>query len=193
MKNIPGCPLYADLLKEYNMYIREVFFLKTIFPFSSQVTRFIMKNSTKFAVAIHTILLFALDDKNHGKEKVSSKNVALSVNTNPVVIRRITGLLKKSGLLDIKPGLSGAVLTRKPCDISLGDIYAAVKAEEESIFKLHENTNVSCPVGSKINIVLRKKLAKVETTPEHELSQIFLSDVIKSVLRQTRQDGRKAR
>jgi DNA-binding IscR family transcriptional regulator len=152
-----------------------------------------VKNSTKFAVAIHTILLFALDDKNRGKEKVSSKNVALSVNTNPVVIRRIVGLLKKSGLLVVKPGLSGAVLTRKPRDISLGDIYAAVKAEEESIFKLHENTSASCPVGSKINIVLKKKLAKVEATLEHELSQIFLSDVITSVLGQMRKDSRKIR
>jgi DNA-binding IscR family transcriptional regulator len=151
-----------------------------------------MKNSAKFAVAIHTILLFALDGKNHGREKVSSKNVALSVNTNPVVIRRIMGLLKKSGLLAIKPGLSGAVLTRKPRDISLGDIYAAVKAEEEGVFKLHENTSVSCPVGSKINVVLKKKLARVEATLEHELSQIFLSDVIESVLRHMRKDGRKA-
>ncbi|MDR1175889.1 MAG: Rrf2 family transcriptional regulator [Treponema sp.] len=142
-----------------------------------------MKNSTRFAVAIHTLLIFALDGKNQGRDKVSARHVALSVNTNPVVIRRIMGLLKKSGLLIVRPGVTGAFLSRKPRDISLRDIYLAVKTPKDNIFKLHDKTSPTCPVGSKINIILKKKLAVVEKKVENELARIRLSDIIDSVVK----------
>jgi DNA-binding IscR family transcriptional regulator len=124
-----------------------------------------------------------MDEKTSGRDKLSSRHAALSVNTNPVVIRRIMGLLKKSGLVIVKPGSNGAVLTRKPREISLRDIYLAVKREEDSIFKLHEKNSPTCPIGSKINVVLRKKLTKVEKNMENDLAEIYLSDIINSVVR----------
>jgi DNA-binding IscR family transcriptional regulator len=142
-----------------------------------------LKNSTRFAVAIHVLVIFALDKENQGKSKLSSEDVARSVNTNPVVIRRIMTTLKKAGLLVVRQGASGAFLSRAPNKISLFDIYQAVKVDEDSIFKLHEKTSPGCPVGSRINDVLRDNLNIVERKMEKNLGKIHLSDIVASMLK----------
>ncbi len=52
--------------------------------------------------------------------------IAESVNTNAVVIRRILGMLKNAGLVDMKRGTGGSYLTKPIEDISLLEVYKAV-------------------------------------------------------------------
>jgi len=57
----------------------------------------------RFTVAIHVLcLLAALHPK-----PVTSEFIAGSVNTNPVVIRRILAALRRAGLVKSQPGVSG--------------------------------------------------------------------------------------
>lgn len=44
----------------------------------------------------------------------TSLHMAQGVNTNPVVVRRITGLLARAGLVRVKRGLGGAKLMWAP-------------------------------------------------------------------------------
>lgn len=67
-----------------------------------------MNISTRFAVAIHILTL--IDSNKDGKS--TSEWIAGSVNTNPVVIRRLTGMLNKAGLVEVRPGVAGAKLTQ---------------------------------------------------------------------------------
>ena len=47
------------------------------------------------------------------KAKVTSKIIANSTGTNPVIIRNIFGALKKAGIIKIRQGRSGAELASR--------------------------------------------------------------------------------
>lgn len=69
-----------------------------------------MNNDTRLAVAIHILALLSFA----GSEYRSSDLLARSVNTNPVVVRRLTGRLKKAGIVDVRRGQGGTALARPP-------------------------------------------------------------------------------
>ncbi|EUJ18671.1 transcriptional regulator Rrf2 family protein [Listeria aquatica FSL S10-1188] len=57
-----------------------------------------MAISTRFSVAVHILTLV---DRNRG-EQITSEEIAGSVGTNPVVIRRIMSLFKESWVASFK-------------------------------------------------------------------------------------------
>src|SRR4051794_27958953 len=63
--------------------------------------------ATRFAVAIHILLLLACA---RPQDKATSEFLARSVNTNPVVVRRITAQLARAGLIRVRRGPGGAEL-----------------------------------------------------------------------------------
>lgn len=111
--------------------------------------------NSRLAVAIHILSLISMD------EKASSEIIADSVNTNPVVVRRMISLLKKADILTSRAGVPGASLKKDPADISLLDVYRAVQKQEE-LFAVHENPNPKCPVGKKFRtrLMIRLKVCK---------------------------------
>jgi DNA-binding IscR family transcriptional regulator len=54
----------------------------------------VMPGGSRFVVAVHVLNLLAPEDRT-----VAPDHIAESVNINPVVIRRILGLLGKAGLV----------------------------------------------------------------------------------------------
>lgn len=107
--------------------------------------------NSRLAVAIHILSLISMD------EKTSSEIIADSVNTNPVVVRRMISLLKKADILTSRAGVPGASLKKDPADISLLEVYRAVQKQEE-LFAVHENPNPKCPVGKKFRTLWMKRL-----------------------------------
>src|SRR5438034_917649 len=60
-------------------------------------------------------------------EVIGSQRLAASVNTNPVVVRRLLLALRRARLIETFTGKhGGARLRKRPNDISLADIYDAV-------------------------------------------------------------------
>lgn len=130
--------------------------------------------STRFSIAVHTLSLIAVSPND-----CTGDFIAGSVNTNPVVIRRIMGMLKKAGLVDVRPGVGGASLLKEPSEISLLDIYRAVNVTEENqLFRVHGNPNIDCPVGRNIEKALRAELLEAQTALENRLSQTSLYQLI---------------
>ncbi|MFF2907340.1 Rrf2 family transcriptional regulator [Paenibacillus sp. NPDC057934] len=133
-----------------------------------------MNISTRFAVAIHILTL--IDSNKDGKS--TSEWIASSVNTNPVVIRRITGMLNKAGLVDVRPGVAGAKLARDPEQITLLEIYKAVNAVEEgSLFAIHEHPNPDCPVGKNIAGAIVPVFGRAQTAMESVLQGVTLAEI----------------
>ncbi|MCL6603178.1 MAG: Rrf2 family transcriptional regulator [Paenibacillus sp.] len=129
--------------------------------------------STRFSMAVHTLSLIAISSN-----EVTGDYIAGSVNTNPVVIRRIMGMLKKAGLVDVRPGVGGAFLLRAPEEITLLDIYRAVNLiEDNQLFGVHEDSNVLCPVGRNIEMVLQSELSEAQSAMELRLAQTTLSQI----------------
>ncbi|KMK95240.1 Rrf2 family transcriptional regulator [Rossellomorea marisflavi] len=127
--------------------------------------------NTRLSVAIHIMSLVAMDSKQ------SSDQIAQSVTTNPVVIRRLSGDLKKAGLLTSQAGVPGFNLTRDPKDITLLDIYKAVNVEKE-LFSIHDKPNPKCPVGKRIQGTLDETFRSVQTAMENELNEQTLKDIM---------------
>lgn len=133
---------------------------------------FIMANS-RLSVAIHILSLIA----SKPYEQITSDSIAESVNTNPVVIRRMCGLLKKGGILTSRAGISGATLLKSPANITLLNIYLAVQSKSEW-FAIHDHPNHHCPIGSKIHPTLNNAFSTIQQSMERELAQITLQDIM---------------
>lgn len=135
-----------------------------------------MKISSRFTVAIHVLSLISLNQNVVS----TSEWIAESVNTNPVVIRRVMGKLKKAGLIDIRRGLGGATLQRDLEDITLLDVYKAVEVVEDGeLFQMHDNPNPNCPVGANIQDVLELILVRAQDAMETVLIEITMEELVK--------------
>ena len=133
-----------------------------------------MTNS-RFAVAVHVLTLMAWSED----EPLKSEQVAESVNTNPVVIRRMVCELAQAKLVVTQSGaLGGSRLARKPESITLLDVYHAV--ETPGVFSLHRQPpSRRCPVGVNIETVLSNVIDEVDSAVEQVLADITLEDLVK--------------
>jgi len=144
-----------------------------------------MAANTRFAVAIHAMGMLAFGEELN----VTSDDIAKSVRTNPVVVRRLLAQLTRRGLVAIKLGAGGgARLTRPPEQITLSDIYLAL--EEGPLFQipLLDETH-ECAVGRSVGPVLTGVLAVAEKGLLAELQSVTLSDVIGKVIRRMKRQG----
>ncbi|GGF94980.1 Rrf2 family transcriptional regulator [Paenibacillus aceti] len=137
-----------------------------------------MTISSRFAVAIHILSLLELN-----KDGVStSEYISGSVNTNPVVIRRIMSMLNKAGLTHVRPGVAGAKLAREMSEITLLDVYRAVHVvEEDGLFSMHEKPNPECPVGRNIQAAIEPIFSAAQKAMEDTLAKITLQDIVEDI------------
>ncbi|GGF98776.1 Rrf2 family transcriptional regulator [Paenibacillus albidus] len=132
-----------------------------------------MRISSKFSVAVHMLTLI-----NVRTDLLTSEQIADSVNINPVIIRQISSLLKRAGLIKVKRGTGGASLLKEPADISLYDIFIAVDVvPDDGLFHTHENPNPNCWVGSNINEILGLFLLKAQHAMEEILRDVSLEEI----------------
>jgi len=141
-----------------------------------------MNVSTRFTVALHILTLLA---SSRG-ETLTSEYIAGSVNTNPVVVRRLLGLLRKRGFVSSQPGNRGGwQLTRDAGSITLLDVRRAVN--EGSPFAMHSQPpNLACPVGRNIQAALTGVYGQAERAMEAELAQTTVQGLLRSVLARRR-------
>jgi Rrf2 family protein len=132
----------------------------------------------RFTVAIHVLCLLAAQHP----QPLTSEVIAGSVNTNPVVIRRILGVLRKAGLVKSQPGVSGGwELVAKPESITLGGLYQIIRPG--AVFAMHsQQPNVLCPVGRNIQRGLGVHYQKAQAAMEAELERTSIADVLREVL-----------
>ena len=139
-----------------------------------------MQISSRFTIAIH---IFSCVDTFGSDQKITSDFLAGSINTNPVIIRKILSQLKDAGLIEVKRGPGGIDITRPLEEITFLDIYKAVECiEEDKLFHFHENPNPGCPVGKNIHNILDDKLQSVQDAMEKQLASITLADVKKDLV-----------
>jgi Rrf2 family protein len=129
-------------------------------------------------VATHTLTWMALVCPQRADGIVTSDQIAASVNTHPVVIRRTLGSLRRAGLVVSQRGQgAGWRLARSPESISLRDVYLAV--EPDPLIALHSATpNQECPVGRGIPPVLRAAYGRAEESMKAELAAVTIADVL---------------
>jgi Rrf2 family protein len=141
-----------------------------------------MAANSRLTIAVHALTWMALAQRR-GHELLTSDQVAASVNTNPVIIRRSLGDLRRAGLVDVRHGAgAGWSLARTPADITLLDVYDAV--EQNPLFGMHSTEpNLECPVGRGIRPALGHVYGGVEHALRLELRRTSIADVLRQALR----------
>jgi DNA-binding IscR family transcriptional regulator len=132
--------------------------------------------ATRFAVAVHILLLLAALPPS----QATSARIAESVNTNPVVVRRITRLLARAGLVTSRRGSPGAALARPAEAITLADVWGAVRSDARLI-ALHAHPSPHCRIGCRVNAVLEPAFAEAEAALVARLSRTTLAGLLAKV------------
>lgn len=128
-------------------------------------------------MAVHVLAVLAYKEG----DRVTSASLADSVNTNPVIIRRLLLTLQKAGLVETCKGAgAGSRLSRSPRRINLAEVYRAVE-DSESFAKPSRKPNAACPVGRCILKTLSKLFASAQHAMEKDLAKTTLADVIDTV------------
>ncbi len=135
-----------------------------------------MAANTRFAVGVHLLTSLA-----YMGGTMTSEELAGSVVTNAVVLRRILARLEKAGLVTGHPGRKGGFALARPVSaITLLDVHRAVGGN--GLFAVHANREAKhCPVSACIKGVLTDVFAKAEGAAEGELRRVRLADVVARV------------
>lgn len=143
-----------------------------------------MSISSKFSVAVHTLILISV-----AGDTLTSKDIAGSVNTNPVVIRRITGALQKANIIAGHQGRSGYEFLVEPDKLTLLDVYKAVSgSDSEQLFSMNENPNPNCVVGASIQGLLEGILLSAQDAMEGVLQAVTLNQLTETMKENYRRD-----
>ena len=115
-----------------------------------------------------------------GDKATNSEDVAKSLKTNPVVVRRILKGLERHGLVEIRPGRHGGVaLSRSPSDITLEEIYKAL--EDGTVFALRQRGNPRCPVNVAMAGLLNPVFGAADAAVGGVLRQTNLAALVEKI------------
>lgn len=137
-----------------------------------------LKANTRFPVAIHILAFVTM--KGSG---TTSEAIAESVNTNPVVVRKLNARLKKAGLLTIYNGPAGGTeLSRPPDQITLLDVFQAVRSDEDVlIFETPQHPNPECPIGGHVLEAIDGPFREAQQAMKNVLAQYTILDIVNSI------------
>ena len=137
-----------------------------------------MASNCRFAFAVHVMSVLAL----HLDEAMTSEQLAHSVNTNPVVIRRLLGELAEDGLVETQRGPGGGARLARPAEaITLLHIHRA-SSGEVTPFGEHPNPPAQCcPVGRDIKRVLETVAERARLAVEREYEATTLAQVVAQI------------
>ena len=129
-----------------------------------------LKTNSQLSVALHTLGHIAARDG----APMTSEELAACAGTNPVVVRRILGVLRRADLVTSTRGRSGGwLLARKPVAITLADIHAALTPPRETPDQGHD-----CGIANRLDTRLDAALRRADTSMRSELERTTLADLV---------------
>lgn len=112
----------------------------------------------------------------------TSELLAGSVNTNPIVIRKIMSLLKKAELVHVRLGVAVAKLAKNLVDITLLDVYKAVNSvNNEELFSVHEQPNANYVIGRNSQQTIELIFMTAQAAMEKVLELVTLEAIVISI------------
>lgn len=135
-----------------------------------------MRLNTKCSIALHCLIFIAQYEE---KVKVTSELLAKSTGCNSAAIRSILNALQKANIISVVRGVGGAHLQCIPSELTLWEVYHALEPEGlEHFIGLHPNPSDHCPVGSRIESVLKKPYRKIGQAVKQQMENITLQQLL---------------
>jgi len=136
-----------------------------------------MTANSRLASAVHIMSFVA----HAGDEGSTSEEIAKSLQTNPVVVRKLLKLLERKGLVALRQGRHGGVSLRHPASgITLGQIYKAVESESGVLAMrshVHEGCVVACAMKRRLGPIFNAANAAVVQA----LGKTSLAELVRGV------------
>lgn len=131
----------------------------------------------QFTFAVHILTALAFSPGN----VIDSQTLAASVNTNPVVVRRLLLALRRARLIETFAGKhGGARLRKKPNRISLVDIYDAV--ESRPVILINDRKALRrCHVSCNMKGIMTGVAESTEQAVRKHLRGITLEQLVRKV------------
>lgn len=137
-----------------------------------------MRISQKCSIALHCLIFI---NEFSQTTNVNSSLLSKSTGCNPVIIRNIISALSKNGLVSVKHGVGNIQLSKGIADITVGDVYSAISADEkENLIGIHSSPSPRCPVGRNIHTILEEQYAKIEDDLRKSMEGITLEQLVDS-------------
>jgi Rrf2 family protein len=138
--------------------------------------------SSRSAVAIHALTMLARWDHS-----LTSTEIADSLASNPVLVRRILGSLRDAGLVWSTEGRGGGwSLARAPREITLYDAYTAVEAGLILSRHAHPPSD-ACEVGRHMQNLLETEFQDAERAMEERLGRTTIAHLLRRMLASERE------
>ncbi len=136
--------------------------------------------NSEFTIAVHSLVYLAyLPDR-----MASSESIAENVQTNSARVRKVMGVLRKSGYVETREGTRGGYrLSIDPDTVTLGDIYRAMAQGSLMPTWCSGDPDMDCVVGSN----MRSVMDGIFCTAEKRLEDYFDGISISGVLGQIRE------
>ncbi|HIX68746.1 MAG TPA: Rrf2 family transcriptional regulator [Candidatus Anaerostipes excrementavium] len=135
-----------------------------------------MRLNTKCSIALHCLIFIAQYEE---KVKVTSELLAKSTGCNSAAIRSILNALQKANIISVVRGVGGAHLQCIPSELTLWEVYHALEPEGlEHFIGLHPNPSDHCPVGSRIESVLKEPYRKIGQAVKQQMENITLQQLL---------------
>jgi DNA-binding IscR family transcriptional regulator len=136
-----------------------------------------MSDSQRFPVAAHVLAYLAHKDALSAASAVSSSELAQSVATNPVVVRRVTAMLARSGLIGTRRGASGGAWLTRPADqIGLDAVLRAVN--ECARLGVPPVGSKHCPVGERLPGAVQAAINAADEAAARQLGSTTVADLL---------------
>jgi Rrf2 family protein len=125
-------------------------------------------------MAVHVLTVLAYKEG----DRVTSAFLAGSVNTNPVIVRRLLLDLQRARLVETTKGAgAGSRLSRAPGRVNLAEVFRAVE-EHETFSRPSGKPNQACPVAQCMREELDRVFASARAALERDLEQTTLADLM---------------
>jgi len=139
--------------------------------------------NSRLTVASHILGMLAFFEREK-KPPATSEELADSLGTNPVVVRRVLSDLKAAGLVDSKRGPGGgSVLARDPRQITLRQAYDAVCVEGEQLLGRYPgDVGPACQVAPVIAQYLDELFQEAEEALVRRLGQVTVDEMSREIV-----------
>lgn len=138
--------------------------------------------TSRFTMALHALGMIALEGKPEGRRPLTSVALARSINTNPVVVRRVLADLRRAGLIQTRRGVGGGVvLARPPGKVSLRDVWEALEGREQLFGRHPAGPNQQCPVACGVADYLEVLYGDLDAAIKAALGKVTLAQLQRDV------------